>query len=149
MPSDDEPGSQALYRRLGAAPNDTREQIAAAYRRMSLSSHPDACPGDPEAAERFQRLTDAYEILGDARQRAIYDREEARALLNEIPPPVRSDVELRVRRVAEPREDAPLRAGPVHILQDGEPMPATALSLQPLLEMPRSVVQILERSWQL
>ena len=148
MPTVDEPGSQALYKRLGAAPNDSRDQIAAAYRRMSLSSHPDTCPGDPEAAERFRQLTDAYEILGDSRRRAIYDREETRALFNQMEPPARIDVELRVKRVAL-SEDVPLRVGPVHLLRDGEPMPATALSQQPFLEMPWSVLQLLERWWQL
>jgi hypothetical protein len=147
MARDAEQESQALYRRLGVSPSDSREQIHAAYRRMSLSSHPDTCQGDPEAAERFRRLTEAYEVLGDVRRRAIYDREEARALLNETKPPARSDVEIRMKRLAE-HEDAPLWAGPVRIVPAGAPMPVTGLPQQQFLEMPWSVVQLLEHWWQ-
>ena len=44
---------------LGLAPGATRADIARAYRRLALLTHPDVS-GDPRAAQRFASLTDAY-----------------------------------------------------------------------------------------
>ena len=114
MPRNANPDGQELYTRLGVSPTASREQVATAYRRLSLLAHPDTCPDDPEAAARFRQLTEAYEILGDVRRRACYDREQAEALSSRVEPSVSSEVTLRLTEVAH-REDVPLRAGPVHI----------------------------------
>lgn len=113
MPQGEKAGRQELYRRLGGSPNAPRDEIVAAYRRLSLLVHPDTCPDDPEAAERFRQLTEAYETLADARRRAFYDQEQARRPLNRVDSlsPV---VTIRSTISAE-QEDVPIRAGPVHI----------------------------------
>lgn len=38
-------------------------EVKAAYRRLAKANHPDAAPGDPEAATRFQAVQAAYEVL--------------------------------------------------------------------------------------
>ncbi|MCA9664688.1 MAG: J domain-containing protein [Myxococcales bacterium] len=61
------------YNILGVPPTATQEQIKAAYRRLALRHHPDKNPS-PEAAERFRRCTEAYNVLSDESRRASYDR---------------------------------------------------------------------------
>ena len=48
---------------LGLHFDATRDEISAAYRRLVKDCHPDLHPGDPGAAERFRRLSDAYRQL--------------------------------------------------------------------------------------
>jgi curved DNA-binding protein CbpA len=57
---------------LGVARQASGEEIARAYRRAARASHPDG--GGAGSAERFQAVSDAYEVLSDPRRRALYDR---------------------------------------------------------------------------
>ncbi|WP_114951412.1 J domain-containing protein [Sphingosinicella terrae] len=45
------------------------DDIRAAYRRLAKLNHPDARPGDAEAAARFQAIQAAYEVLRKAEER--------------------------------------------------------------------------------
>ena len=45
------------------------DDIKAAYRRLAKANHPDAAPGDAEAADRFQAIQAAYEVLRRAEER--------------------------------------------------------------------------------
>jgi len=45
------------------------EDIKSAYRRLAKANHPDAAPGDQEAARRFQQVQAAYEVLKKAEDR--------------------------------------------------------------------------------
>jgi hypothetical protein len=62
------------YQVLGVDTGASRQDIARAYRRAVQRAHPDAQPADPQAAARFQQLTDAYDLLSDPARRAAYDR---------------------------------------------------------------------------
>lgn len=62
------------YQVLGVARNASPEEIKVAYRRLALQSHPDRNPGDPEAEERFKRISEAYATLRDPERRAWVDR---------------------------------------------------------------------------
>ena len=59
-----------LYAVLGVSPTASTEEIRAAHRRAARATHPDL-GGDPE---RFHAVQLAWEILGDERRRADYDR---------------------------------------------------------------------------
>ena len=63
------------YAVLGVPRDATLRQVKAAYRKLAKRHHPDACPGDPEAAARFRDITDAYTILSDPVLRQAYDRD--------------------------------------------------------------------------
>ncbi len=51
----------------------TVEEIKRAYRLLARRFHPDTSD-EPDAAERFLKVQNAYEVLSDERQRAAYDR---------------------------------------------------------------------------
>ena len=60
------------YTDLGLSREATAEEIKRAYRRMARRLHPDVNPG-PEAEEEFKKISQAYDVLGDAEKRRAYD----------------------------------------------------------------------------
>ena len=86
------------YRRLRLPQNASRQQIKAAFRRLSRQYHPDLHPNQPTAASAFQALREAYEVLIDPVQRQHYDR---------IVPPGKSMTDAAIaqasRRLKDPR----------------------------------------------
>jgi hypothetical protein len=82
---------------LGLQPGATRDEIARAYRRLALLTHPDVS-GDPTAAQRFASLTDAYH-----RALAEADTPDLRSATAAPRPSLRADRRQFV-------------AGPVHII---------------------------------
>ena len=61
------------YAVLGVDRRASAEEIKKAYRRLTLELHPDRRPGEPDAAERFRKINEAYDTLGDPAKRARYD----------------------------------------------------------------------------
>jgi hypothetical protein len=70
----DVPSSPDYYARLGVQPSASPEEIRAAYREKAQETHPDHNPDDPEAADQFQRVKEAYQVLHDPERREAYDR---------------------------------------------------------------------------
>lgn len=64
------------YEVLGVAKNASAKDIKSAYRKLAKKHHPDQNPGDAKAKDRFAAANQAYEILGDEKQRAAFDRGE-------------------------------------------------------------------------
>lgn len=64
------------YEVLGVAKTASAKEIKSAYRKLAKKYHPDQNPDDPGAKDRFAAATQAYEIVGDEKQRAAYDRGE-------------------------------------------------------------------------
>ncbi len=62
------------YEVLGTSRTASADEIKKAYRRKAMELHPDRNPNDPEAAERFKEIGEAYEVLSDSDKRARYDR---------------------------------------------------------------------------
>src|SRR3712207_9277833 len=60
------------YGVLGLARGASDNDIKKAYRRLARDLHPDVNP-DPEAKERFQEVSRAYQALTDPEKRRIVD----------------------------------------------------------------------------
>ena len=59
---------------MGVPQTATPDEIKKAYRKLALLKHPDKCPGVENAAENFQKLQKAYQILSDPKKRQKYDQ---------------------------------------------------------------------------
>ncbi len=62
------------YEILGVAKDAAPDDVKRAYRKAAAANHPDRNPGDAEAVERFKEAAEAFDVLGDADKRALYDR---------------------------------------------------------------------------
>lgn len=67
-----------FYKVLGASKSDDQAAIKRKYRALVKDLHPDTQHGDAAKEEKFKAVSEAYEILSDAKKRAEYD--EARSL---------------------------------------------------------------------
>lgn len=64
------------YSVLGVARDAAAADIRNAYRALAKKHHPDLHSGDARAEARFKRISAAYDLLGDAKKRARFDRGE-------------------------------------------------------------------------
>jgi DnaJ-class molecular chaperone len=64
------------YAILGVASDAKQKDIKEAYRRLARAHHPDRDPDNPQAEERFKDISNAYDILSDAKKKARFDAGE-------------------------------------------------------------------------
>lgn len=69
------------YAALGVSSAATLAEIKKAFRQQAALHHPDRNNADGTAA-RFRLVQEAYEVLGDDTQRAAYDNNRKRNLLD-------------------------------------------------------------------
>ncbi|MEO0475084.1 MAG: J domain-containing protein [Planctomycetota bacterium] len=62
------------YKTLGVGRSASAEEIKRAYRKLANKHHPDKNKDNPDAAEQFAKVGEAYEVLSDKEKRAKYDR---------------------------------------------------------------------------
>lgn len=62
------------YKELGISRDSTQDEIKVAYYKKAKECHPDKNQGNAEAAEKFKRISQAYEVLGDEGKRRQYDQ---------------------------------------------------------------------------
>ncbi len=67
-----------FYKVLGVDKKAAADEIKKRYRALARDLHPDKTKGDSAKEEKFKAVSEAYEILSDAKKRAEYD--EARSL---------------------------------------------------------------------
>lgn len=64
------------YDVLGVKKSASDQDIQKAYRGLAKKFHPDMNPGDKKAEDRFKEISAAYDIVGDEKKRARFDRGE-------------------------------------------------------------------------
>jgi molecular chaperone DnaJ len=67
-------GKRDYYAVLNVPRDADPGAIKLAFRKAVLQFHPDRNPGDKKAEESFKEAAEAYEVLGDATKRQLYDR---------------------------------------------------------------------------
>jgi molecular chaperone DnaJ len=61
------------YEVLGVDKGSTKKDIKKAYRKLAMEYHPDVSE-DPQAAEKFKEISEAYAVLSDEEKKHTYDQ---------------------------------------------------------------------------
>ncbi|MGF1650919.1 MAG: DnaJ C-terminal domain-containing protein [Hyphomicrobiaceae bacterium] len=64
------------YQTLGLTRTASDDDVRRAFRKLAKELHPDVNPNNAAAAERFKKVSQAYDVLGDAEKRKKFDRGE-------------------------------------------------------------------------
>jgi molecular chaperone DnaJ len=62
-----------FYEILGVKKETSQEDIKKAYRKLARKWHPDINPGNKDAEQKFKDISAAYDCLGNAEKRKLYD----------------------------------------------------------------------------
>ena len=72
------------YKVLGVEKEANKDEIKKAYRKLSMTFHPDHNPDDKEAENKFKEISEAYSILSDDTKREQYDNPQQPFNLNDF-----------------------------------------------------------------
>lgn len=62
-----------FYAELGVKKDASADEIKKAYRKLARANHPDSHPGDSAKHEKFKKVAEAYDVVGDPEKRKKYD----------------------------------------------------------------------------
>lgn len=65
--------AEDYYKILGVKKDASQDEIKKAYRKLARKWHPDINPGNKEAEQKFKDISAAYDCLGNADKRKLYD----------------------------------------------------------------------------
>ena len=65
---------RCYYEVLSVERSASDDELKKSFRRLAMKFHPDRCPDDPAAQDKFKEAKEAYEVLSDAQKRALYDQ---------------------------------------------------------------------------
>jgi DnaJ-class molecular chaperone len=72
-----QPTTRNYYKILGITQKTAKADIKKKYRELAKQYHPDTNEGSKTAEDKFKIISEAYEILSDAKKRKAYDRERS------------------------------------------------------------------------
>ncbi|MGN0100369.1 MAG: molecular chaperone DnaJ [Dietzia sp.] len=61
------------YAELGVSKSASQDEIRKAYRKLARENHPDSNPGNAAAEDKFKRISEANDVIGDPARRKEYD----------------------------------------------------------------------------
>ncbi|MBB1020209.1 molecular chaperone DnaJ [Dietzia sp. E1] len=61
------------YAELGVSKTASQDDIRKAYRKLARENHPDSNPGNAAAEDKFKRISEANDVIGDPAKRKEYD----------------------------------------------------------------------------
>ena len=64
---------QDYYDCLGVSRDADAAELKKVYRKLAMQYHPDRNQDDAEAEKRFKEVSEAYDVVGDPKQRKEYD----------------------------------------------------------------------------
>ena len=67
------PKTKDHYEVLGVPRTATPREITSAFRKLARKHHPDLNAGDKQAEARFKEISQAHDVLSDAKKRRLYD----------------------------------------------------------------------------
>ena len=67
------PKTKDYYEVLGVPRTATQKEITSAFRKLARKHHPDLNAGDKQAEGRFKEISQAHDVLSDAKKRSLYD----------------------------------------------------------------------------
>ena len=73
--------NQNYYEIMGLTENATLEDIKKSYRSLCLKYHPDRNPNDQKSKDKFQKMSEAYQVLSDENLRKDYDTRQKKSQL--------------------------------------------------------------------
>jgi molecular chaperone DnaJ len=62
------------YKALGVSEDASADDIKKAYRKLAKQYHPDSTGGDKAKEQKFKTISNAYDVLGDAKKKDLYDQ---------------------------------------------------------------------------
>ncbi|HSP09538.1 MAG TPA: DnaJ C-terminal domain-containing protein [Candidatus Dormibacteraeota bacterium] len=68
------PKTRDYYEVLGVPRTANQKEISSAFRKLARKHHPDLNAGDKQAEARFKELSEAHDVLSDAKKRRLYDQ---------------------------------------------------------------------------
>jgi curved DNA-binding protein len=67
------PKTKDYYEVLGVPRRASQKEISSAFRKLARKHHPDLNAGDKQAETRFKEISQAHDVLSDAKKRQLYD----------------------------------------------------------------------------
>ncbi|MDQ6879895.1 MAG: J domain-containing protein [Candidatus Dormibacteraeota bacterium] len=67
------PKTKDYYEVLGVPRTASQKEITSAFRKLARKHHPDLNAGDKQSEARFKEISQAHDVLSDAKKRSLYD----------------------------------------------------------------------------
>ena len=137
-----QPTTRNYYKILGVTQKTNKADIKKKYRELAKQYHPDTNSGSKTAEDKFKIISEAYDVLSNAKKRKAYDRE--RSYRKKSPPRPRSQSDYTSGYEREPGGNRQGYEEP--FAQEPEPvdpdMPTSGFDLQFMIDVPLPIVAL-------